>query len=102
MKVNKYMKFSTAKWAAAVLGLIGALTITVYFVLKEKDIMIPAFSASFMTIVTITLLPAVFLLGAMMMAEAKREETISGKSLQRALILIAGLLIFRLMTGYFS
>ncbi|MEK5071565.1 hypothetical protein [Sporosarcina sp. FSL K6-1508] len=96
------MEFSTAKWIASILGLLSVITITVYFVLEEKEIMIPAFSASFMTIVTITLLPAVFLLGAMMMAEAKKEDKISGKSLQRALVLIVGLLIFRLLTGYFS
>ena len=93
------MEFSTAKWTAGILGLISVITITVYFVLEEKDIIIPAFSASFMTIVNVTLIPTVFLLGAMMMAEAKKEEKITGKSIQRALVLIAGLLIFRLMTG---
>jgi len=93
------MKFTTAKWIAGILGIIATFTITVYFVLKEKEIIIPAFSASFMTIVTVTLIPTVFLLGAMMMAEAKQEEKISGKSLQRALVLIVGLIMFRLMTG---
>ena len=96
------MEFSTAKWTAGILGLLSVVTIAIYFVLQEKEITIPIFSASFMTIVTITLLPAVFLLGAMMMAEAKKEDRISGKSLQRALVLIVGLLIFRLLTGYFS
>lgn len=96
------MEFSTAKWTAGILGLISVITIAIYFVLDEKEIIIPVFSASFMTIVTITLLPAVFLLGAMMMAEAKKEDKISGKSLQRALVLIAGLLIFRLMTEFIS
>ncbi|MFC5588824.1 hypothetical protein ACFPRA_07995 [Sporosarcina soli] len=96
------MEFSTAKWTAGILGFLAVLAITVYFILDEKDMMIPAFSANILPILTVTMVPVIFLLGAMLMAYSKKEERISKNSFQRALVLIACLVLYKVATGYFS
>lgn len=96
------MEFSTAKWTASILGFIAIVSITTYFILDEKEIMIPAFSANILPILTVTMVPVIFLLGAMLMAHSKNEERISKKSFQRALVLIACLVLYKVATGYFS
>ena len=96
------MEFSTAKWTASILGFIAVVFITIYFILDEKDLMIPALSASFFPILTLTMVPVIFLLGALLMAHSKKEERITRKSFQRALVLIASLVLYKVATGYFS
>lgn len=96
------MEFSTAKWTATILGFIAVVSITTYFILDEKDLMIPALSASIFPIMTLTMVPVIFLLGAILMARSKKEERITKKSVQRALVLIACLVLYKVTTGYFS
>lgn len=96
------MEFSTAKWMASILGVIAVGSITTYFILDEKDLMIPALSVSIFPILTVTMVPVIFLLGAMLMAHSKSEERITKKSFQRASVLIACLVLYKVVTGYFS
>ena len=67
------MEFSTAKWTATILGFIAVVSITTYFILDEKDLMIPALSASIFPIMTLTMVPVIFLLGAILMARSKKR-----------------------------
>ena len=96
------MEFRTAKWLIIVLGFISVAYITTYFIIDEKGLMSPVLSASFLPILTVTMVPVIFLTGAVLMAHSKNEERITNKSLQRAMVLILCLVLYKVATGYFS
>lgn len=102
MKGSLMMNYSAAKWLVIILGSASILAIFTYFYLDENDMMTPWLSTMIVPFLTITMLPVVFLLAAMLFANNKQEKQISKQTFKRAGILIATLLFFKFLTGYLS
>lgn len=100
--VKSIMKFSTARWIAAILGISATVAITTYFMLDAKDRMIPFLALIIKPFMMMTLFPLVILLLAMLIAEQKKEEQVSGLVFKRSIVIVAALFCFKLFTRYFS
>ena len=96
------MKVSTAKRISIILGSAAILGISTYFYLDEKDMMIPVLEVIIFPFLTITMVPVIILLAAILVANNKQEKEISGKTLKRALVIIGALVSYKIFTGYFS
>jgi len=92
------MKFSTARWLAIMFFSIAAIVITLFFYLDAKDKMIPVLPVIIRPVGVGTLLSAVFLLLASIMATRKNEERITKQNFQSAFIVIICLIAFRVIT----
>ena len=96
------MKVSTATRISIILGSAAILAISTYFYLDEKDMMIPVLEVIIFPFMTITMVPVIILLAAILVATNKQEKEISGKTFKRALVIIGALLSYKIFTGYFS
>lgn len=96
------MNYSTAKWLIGILAAIGLVTIAILFYSDHIGVTYPLLEAIYKPIIFITLLPALLLIIGLLVAQGKKEEKISVKSLQRSAIVIAALFAYRWMTGYFD
>ena len=96
------MKVSTATRISIILGSAAILAISTYFYLDEKDMMIPVLEVIIFPFMTITMVPVIILLAAILVATNKQEKEISGKTFKRALVIIGALVSYKIFTGYFS
>ena len=102
MKGNINMKFSTAIWISGILGSISIVAIATYFILDAKNMMFPFLLLIIKPLLTITMVPVIILLAAMLMASSKQEKQITRQSFKRAGMLLGALLLYKVFTGYFS
>lgn len=96
------MNYSTAKWLIGILFTVGLLIITTYFVMDEKGILPSLFVDVLVPLVFLTWLPALLLVIGLLIAQGRKEDKISNKTLGRSAVVIAALFAFRWMTGYFN
>ncbi|MDW0114173.1 hypothetical protein QT711_13335 [Sporosarcina saromensis] len=96
------MNYSTAKWLIGILFTIGLLIIATYFFMDEKGILPSLFVDVFVPLVFLTWLPALLLIIGLLIAQGKKEDKISNKTLGRSAVVIAALFAFRWLTGYFN
>ncbi|WP_413055191.1 hypothetical protein [Sporosarcina sp. 179-K 8C2 HS] len=96
------MNYSTAKWLIAILSVIAFGTIATLYLFDQNGSAPPLFITLFKPIIFITLLPTLLLIIGLLIAQGRKEEKISSKSLRRSTIIIAALFAYRWMTGYFD
>lgn len=89
------MKFSTARGLTIILAVVAAVSITTYFYLDEKDMMIPFLALIIKPLMMVTLFPAAFLLLASIMASSKKEEQITRHNFLNAFVILICLFAFR-------
>ncbi|MEZ7172677.1 hypothetical protein [Sporosarcina sp. OR05] len=89
------MKFSTARGLAIILGVVATVSITTYFYLDEKDMMIPFLALIIKPLMMVTLFPTVFLLLASILATSKNEEKITRHNFLNAFVILICLIAFR-------
>lgn len=92
------MNYSTAKWLIGILSVIAFGTITSLFLFDQYGSAPHHFLILFKPYIFITLLPMLLLIIGLLIAQGKKEEKISSKSLGRSVIVIAALFAYRWMT----
>ena len=95
------MEFSTARWLAIILIAIGAVSISTYFYLDAKDMMIPFLAVIIKPLMMVTLFPAVYFLLASILASTKQQEKITKHNFQKAAVILVCLIAFRLIVRSF-
>ncbi|WP_252501742.1 hypothetical protein [Sporosarcina sp. Marseille-Q4943] len=96
------MNYSTAKWLIGILSVIAIATTAMLFYSDHVGVTYPLLEAVYKPIIFITLMPVLLLIIGLLIAQGKKEEKISTKSLGRSAIVIAALFAYRWMTGYFD
>lgn len=92
------MKFTTARWLTIMFFSIAAIVITSFFYLDAKDMMIPILPVIIKPVGVGTLLFAVFIILASIMATRKKEERITKQNFQSAFIILICIITFRVIT----
>lgn len=96
------MNYSTAKWLIGILASIAIATTALVFYSDHIGVTYPLLEDVYKPVIFITMVPVLSLIIGLLIAQGKKEEKISSKSLGRSAIVVAALFAFRWMTGYFK
>lgn len=96
------MNYSTAKWLIGILSVIAIATTAMLFYSDHIGVTYPLLEAVYKPVIFVTMLPVLLLIIGLLIAQGKKEEKISSKSLKRSAVVVVALFSYRWMTGYFD